>query len=325
MDDRNIVEELNKNNSGISYKSLIIGGISFLLGIICLIIIQNINSEEVVLGTTEIINFVFSVALSTASIILAITAIYLGKSSEKVMVNRSDDSIRLQNEVFRLTTEALNRIQSSTGVTEKRIEDIISGRVGDISTKLAGVINDNKLSDKDKEMLEQEIKASLLSEVASSGSSIYTEETEAELLRKRRHKEDRQRYELRQQSILLGLSNNKNFQIVKHGHGSYTGTENELFDGVFSYNENKYGISVIEQNESFRNTISNAIPAYVRAMITSETFKYMFIVLLDDYYVRAFEEIMKLYNPEKTRRLVILVDDGGVMVINQITQKILED
>lgn len=152
----------------------LLGGliIAFLLGFAAHAIGQNVGSTDTLtFSTPELINFVLSVLLSGASIFLAVAAIALGKFSEQAMIQRSDESIRLQNEVFQKTTEALQRIESSTGVTEKRIEDIISGRVGDISQKIAQIASQKQGSEggvKPKE-IEDMVRLSLMESLAQEG------------------------------------------------------------------------------------------------------------------------------------------------------------
>jgi len=81
----------------------LLGGlaIAFLLGYAAYGLVQNILAVGTLsFSTPELINFVLSVLLSGASIFLAIAAITLGKFSEQAMIQRSDESIRLQTEVF---------------------------------------------------------------------------------------------------------------------------------------------------------------------------------------------------------------------------------
>ena len=104
-----------------------------ILGIVGDELVRNIlKKESIIFSTISLITFSIGIILSGASIVLAITAIMLGKISENAMIQRSDESIKLQTDVFVKTIEALQAIKASTGVTQKRIEDIISGRVGDI-------------------------------------------------------------------------------------------------------------------------------------------------------------------------------------------------
>lgn len=124
-------------NNSISYKQLLSIVIAFVFGMISVFLMQNFFTKEIIsFNTFGLIGFVISIMLGGASVVLAINAIHLGKQSEELMIERSEKSIELQNEVYIRTTEALKKIESSTGVTEKRIEDIISGRVGDLANRL---------------------------------------------------------------------------------------------------------------------------------------------------------------------------------------------
>ena len=120
----NPIKEFEKKpNYVISLKLLSGLLVAFLAGYFTSNVIANANAVNVyTFSTPDLINFILSVLLSGASIILAISAISLGKVSEQAMIQRSDESIRLQNEVFLKTTEALQRIESSTGVTENELK-----------------------------------------------------------------------------------------------------------------------------------------------------------------------------------------------------------
>lgn len=132
-------------NRDISYKQIFTVVFSFILGIAVILIIQNyIKSEIISFSTIDIINFLFSIALSSVSIFLAIVAIMLSRSSEKAVIERSDESIRLQNEIYLKTIDTLERIELSTGITEKRIDDIVSGRVKTIFSEKAVKINETE-------------------------------------------------------------------------------------------------------------------------------------------------------------------------------------
>ena len=139
------VHKSEDNERSISFKIIGIVFIAFLLGFAAFGLLNNFSEGGTINFTTiGLIGFVLTIILSGSSIVLAISAILLGKFSEQAMIQRSDDSIRIQNEVFQKTTDALQRIESSTGVTEKRIEDIISGRVGDISYKIAEIATESQ-------------------------------------------------------------------------------------------------------------------------------------------------------------------------------------
>ena len=235
----------------ITYKQLGLLVLVFVLGLIAALLLQNTKTDvQTTFTTTELIGFVLSVILSGASIVLAVSAIALGKSSEQAVIKRSDESIRLQNDVFIKTTEALQRIESSTGVTEKRIEDIISGRVGDISQTIAELATGKRKGHPlTQEELEREIQRSILSEVREKRSP----EEEAE--RKKKREEERKRYEDFHQSVLSSFSNRQDTKAEKLGHGSMRGRGVDLFDGVFDVNDKKIGLSAFSENVT--DNISN--------------------------------------------------------------------
>lgn len=193
-------------------------------------VIRNISGEEkLAFSTTELIGFVLSVVLSAASIVLAIAAIWMGKVTEIAIIQRSDESIRLQNEVFVRTTEALQRIEASTGVTEKRIEDIIQGRVGDISHKIAELATRRSGVLRDPASLEDEIRSSILRGVRSDSST----ESSKELEEQRKNAQERQRrYREYHQATLNAFVNLPGTKTLKVGDGQYRGTGFDLYDAV---------------------------------------------------------------------------------------------
>lgn len=83
-------------NGNISYQQIVTIFISFILGIVVILFLQNaIKSEIITFSTVDIISFLFSVTLSGVSIFLAITAIILSRSTEKAIIERSDAGIKL--------------------------------------------------------------------------------------------------------------------------------------------------------------------------------------------------------------------------------------
>ncbi len=129
----------HKSKSQVTYAQLTIVAISAFIGAVAVLLFQKLVGGGMThMDTLGLIGFTLSVLLSGASIVLAVSAIMLGKFSEDAIIRRSDESIRLQNDVFLKTTDALQRIESSTGVTEKRLEDIVSGRVGALSKSRFG-------------------------------------------------------------------------------------------------------------------------------------------------------------------------------------------
>ena len=113
----------------VTYGQIVWTLIVFSTGAVVTLLIQNaLGTEKFTFGTVDLLNFMFGVSLAGASTLLAVVAIGLAKSGEQTMIDRSDKSIQLQNQVFQQTIGALSSIQTSTGTTEKRIEDIIAGR-----------------------------------------------------------------------------------------------------------------------------------------------------------------------------------------------------
>lgn len=230
------MSEHQKNESikwNISLVHLVLAVVWVLLGAALAEIIRNIaGAENVSFSTPELVGFVLSVVLSAASIVLAIAAIWLGKISELSMIRRSDESIRLQNEVFIRTTEALKRIESSTGVTEKRIEDIISGRAGDLSHKIAELTSKGIGLSSDRESLEKEIKR-----IIEGTKSHKSDEEEAKTRSKimERH----ERYKQFHQSVLTAFANKPNLVAKKMGDGKFEGEDLDLFDVVAEFRVKK--------------------------------------------------------------------------------------
>jgi hypothetical protein len=241
-------ESREENNYVISLKLL--GGllIAFLSGYFTHNLIANANSVTVyTFSTPELINFVLSVVLSGASIILAVSAISLGKFSEQAMIQRSDESIRLQNEVFQKTTDALQRIESSTGVTEKRLEDIISGRVGDLSQKIARIATESKegASSLQPKEIEDLIRKTLLESLPNY--NVIPSSSESALARIERMQAERkalrQKYDENHSKLEFALKNRKDLRAIKLGQGQIDASGLEFFDDVFvNINDKKIGI-----------------------------------------------------------------------------------
>lgn len=264
------MENTNKESPddwAISFKQLGLLVLFFVLGVITALMLGNVHADTpTTFSTTELIGFTLSVILSGASIILAVAAIALGKSSEQAVINRSDESIRLQNEVFVRTTEALQRIEASTGVTEKRIEDIISGRVGDLSHRIAELATQGVGGiGKSFKELEEEIRESILQSVKEDDKRTSVERRREE--RAKRMEIDKKRleeYQLNHQSVLNAFANRGDLKVIKSAHGSVTKAGDELLDGIFAKEGIRVGVSTFA---------SDAPPEYLKifaANISSE-------------------------------------------------------
>lgn len=217
----------------IRYSRLAIILIAFIFGFITKLLIENSLANQVFsFSTVEIISFVLSVIIGGASIFLAITAILLSKSSEVEITRRNDESIKTQNELFQKTIETLNKIGSSTEVTEKRLDDIITGRV----KNAANVLSSSET--RDPQEIEETLRRSL-SEKISPKKQIEIKKREEEI------KKARENYNNIHESILLSLSNDPRIKSEKPcGHGHYGSKGDELFDGIFKIEDSRIGVSI---------------------------------------------------------------------------------
>jgi hypothetical protein len=232
----------NKQPAGISYKLLGALVITFIAGLVVDQISRNVlQAEQIQFSTLSLIAFLFSIILSGASIVLAISAIMLGKNSEIAMIQRTDESIRLQNEVFAKTTDALQRILSSTGVTEKRLEDIISGRVGVISQKIAEIA-DRGSTAKDTKQLVKEIQESILRQLSPETVSPQVDEEVRRLL------EQSKSYEVFHSRVLSVFANQHGFTAHKLGSGKFEGETDQLFDAIYMIGDKRIGVSALSES-----------------------------------------------------------------------------
>ncbi len=102
----------------VSVKTIVITVAAFVLGIVSVFLINNLFAkEQIVWSTGALLSLVSTVALGAASVTLTWVAHRISRDSEEKLMD-----------VFLKTNEALSSIQTSTGVTEKRMEDLISGR-----------------------------------------------------------------------------------------------------------------------------------------------------------------------------------------------------
>ncbi len=246
------------------------------------------GAAQVAFSVTGIISFVFGVALSSASIVLAVAAISLGRASERTMVERSDESIRLQNEVFVKTTDALARIESSTGVTEKRIEDIIAGRAGAIAERL---VEHRQIGPQTREEIENEIKESLRAELTAVRRHQLEpngKEQEARIEEARAEKEATAKFDKFKDKVLFHVSDQSSTKTRKIGDGRFGTSGDDLADGVFETPSGRIAICAFSidpvlagpkspfQNASLRGasllSISRIMAILIRAAETSISF-----------------------------------------------------
>ena len=316
------MEEIKTKENSIKYTTLIMIILSFTLGTVTtLVVLKATISNPETFSITGLIGFLFGIALSGASIVLAITAIALGKSSERVMTERSDESIRIQNEVFMKTTDALQRIEASTGVTEKRIEDIISGRAGALSYEIAEIASKGT-GLKDRKALEMKIKDSILREIRHSPSLQDTENKRQEII------ERAERYDQFLNKITLAFTNSKNIIAEKIGSGSFSGVGFDLFDGVYALNGKSFAVAAIGSNQKEKFVAKSDYIIKISEEISKGKIEKVYIIVDDDIETAAkFKELVQeLLNELKHGEKISFVgipleevDNGIKKLIESIT------
>jgi len=298
------------NKKGITYSQLATIFISYVFGILTVLIINNFLLEErIEFGTLGLLVFLFSIVFAVASVVLAITAINLGKSSEQIMIERSDKSIELQNEIYVKTTEALKKIESSTGVTEKRIEDIISGRAGDIASKL---IDDNVVKGRNRQYLESEIKKSLSDEPFKTKEDIEKKKEEIKA-----NKE----YTKFKDQLLLDFANTEKVKSIKIGDGSFVGHGIDLLDGFYEINGNKIGICTFFDsellNEKFsfdESFIKNLLDEIITNFFSKVYFAFNAKCKLSDTYNKELQKLEGLYKKELIGKIEVIAESPDEIV-----------
>jgi hypothetical protein len=325
---RELSARTSKRPKNISYGQLGALLFAFIIGIVVALLFVNLTkSEKITFSTTGLVSFLFSIALAGASIVLAITAISLSKASERAMIDRSDESIRLQNEVFIKTTDALQRIESSTGVTEKRIEDIISGRAGDISQKVVEHALDEKLiTNRSRQLLEAEIKQSLLSQFSELKSK---ESQEAIREKQKKRVEARKNYAEFKDAILLGIANSKTVKLERIGDGSFFASSDALVDGVFITNGIRFGVSTFATNVYVKPELIYEFSSYISKLayeISKGTFARVFMAFdcdpsKDDAFKKQLLDTKALVRQDIIDKLII-VSGSAQDIIKQILGKI---
>ncbi len=305
-----------KQEWSITYKQLGMLILVFLVGIIVALLFSNASiSTPTTFSTTQLIGFVLTVILSGASIVLAISAIALGKSSEQSVIQRSDESIRLQNEVFQKTTDALQRIESSTGVTEKRIEDIISGRVGDLSQKIAQIATEKQETPGglSAQEIEEIIKKSLYQSLREEGvlSSRIAQNEERKRMEIERAKERQQReaeFEIHFKRLLIAFSSRDDMTTIKMGEGDVNASGDDLFDGIYLSKDKKrigvFSLASDHRVQSLRTTTTAALYE-----LQSGNIAQVFVILYkkNEPFERAFAECIAIITPELKRKISLTV------------------
>lgn len=328
-------KESNRNpppqHRGISYRALFIGILSFIAGAAALLIFtQAVGAAQVAFSVTGIISFVFGVALSSASIVLAVAAISLGRASERTMVERSDESIRLQNEVFVKTTDALARIESSTGVTEKRIEDIIAGRAGAIAERL---VEHRRIGPQTREEIENEIKESLRAELTTLRSHQLEpngKEQETKIEERRVKAEARAKFDKFRDKVLFHVSDQSSTKTRKIGDVRFAASGDDLADGVFETPSGRVAISAFSIDpvlgSLFRSpvTFTTYIDSILKELASGVFQKALFVfdgkLEADTSFAKQIENRREVVKEELFRRIVV-IDGEAEEVLEALTKE----
>lgn len=315
----------------VKISELLIFFVSFFLGIIALLLYQNYGiKEQVYFSTLSLLGFVLSIMISGASIILAIAAIYLGKFSEKAMIERSDESIRLQNEVFQKTTDALQRIESSTGVTEKRIEDIITGRVGSISEKIANMAfkEDKNLMDIKISEIEEIVKKSLLQGLREESANYrpFSNEdinryNENKIQEEKENQKNEKIYEEKHNKLLRAFSCRDDLRAIKMHHGSPRKSGEDLFDAIYLTNDNrKIAVSTFRDTDS--EYVIRLFAQKALYELKNNNFDYVYVALFKANFdlESAFRDCLEVASSDLRCKIDILkcLDDDFEKQINSL-------
>lgn len=312
--------------ASISYRQLSLLLLAFIAGAVVVLLVENhVEGGGITFSTVSLIGFLFGIVLSGASTVLAIAAISLGKASEQAMIERSDQSIRLQNEVFVKTTDALSRIESSTGVTEKRIEDIVAGRAGTLSHRLAEALGSAEFERaKDPKALEKRIRESLLAELGSPADGDPKAQADAAA----RRATEMKAYREFQTAVLLRLANSKELVAEKIGDGRFDSAGDNLVDGVFTVGDQRVGVCAfglrnsLGLRPSFGSLMMKLIGELGNNTFTRVVLAFDGKLVEKDPYRRAMEKALAVAKSELGARIQVLDGDKNT-VLNQIELAVL--
>lgn len=277
-----------------------------MLGIVSILTIKNyLQSEIINFSTLDLLNFVFSIALSASAIVLAITAIILSKNSEQFISHQNNESRDLQNEIFSRTIEVLGEIRSSSGITEKRIDDI-SKKIADVP-RLTGGGREEKI----KEIMRRD----LLSTTSQ--------------LDKFKEKENKKEEEFKNE-VMLKIANTERVIAEKIGEGDFDESGKELVDGLFSLDAKKFSVSTFYINDHDgvfdvfgQDTYKDYFLSLLREISSGTFFKSFLIfnkkVEEDPSFVELYKKTRSLLKDEIKDKLVIVSGQP-----EEIIKKIIE-
>lgn len=229
----------------------------FAAGVVCASLAGNLLAKEnITFSTQSLVSLVFTVALGAASIVLALIAVSITRKGEDALIRRSDEGIKLQNDAFVKTTEVLSQIRASTGVTEKRIEDIISGRSGVIAKEVVErslpkqeAVLTKETTEKITKGIADSLKQELFALVSSPPAAA--EEKLTELAAKQTKTEEIEaRWGVFRKSVVDALKGLSGVKVIRDKEGSVYGDDEASFwDAVLQIGHKRVGLDVHIQEQ----------------------------------------------------------------------------
>ena len=265
-----VVSLVDPSFKGVTWAQLTIVIVFSLMGFSAGVIFVGHSDDVTSFTTIQVIGFVLSVLVSGGSIVLAIAAIALGKSSEYAMILRSDQSIRLQNDIFARTTDALQRIESSTGVTEKRIEDIIAGRLGDISEDIARRASRGESPEKLQAHLRDAIRA-----------NVAPHDEKEEWRRRLESERQAKEYHEAHDKLQVALANAESVTTLKVGHGSPNPEKGSPYDGLYVVNDKRVAVTTFRPG-TFLPILTIFVDYAVKLIEEKKIDRYVFVLFETD-------------------------------------------
>jgi len=300
--------EKTRAGTSVTWSSIYVSAGFFLSGVISALFLFDMKDTPASFTPLDLIGFSLSVALSGASIVLALAAMSSSRASEDALTRRSDESIRLQNEVFLKTTEALAKIESSTGVTEKRIEDIIAGRVGAIAESVAeSTLKGGKpVSEKELQARVQEAIQQAVSPAGNLAPEVRAERM-AKLAEVRRQRQlNESEYLQKHEALLQGLAGSGGLKALRLGHGDVQEEGPEKFDALYRLNSGKkVWLSTFRSNTD-TSEVSEFFIGLPKLLSDVEVEK-LFIVLfgVKEEVEAAVKEVISAFKDELSRKIFV--------------------
>jgi hypothetical protein len=295
---------IKKPEKSIRYSYVVTAILFLFVGIFFTLIIKNyIDGEKIVFSTLDLINLIFSVGLSTASIVLAVTAIILSKKSEQSIISRNDEAIRYQDDIFNKTIGVLSKIETSTGISERRIDDIA-----------------------------QELRRVQMSKPGSESKDDQVKGVLRRALHSLSDKDDFKR-------PLISVKDTKQEEftkiegvmVVKVGSGDFDELGEEMVDGIFSMEGKRFSVSTFYCHGTAKIINFVDLDTYrqyflnLASEISKNTFEKSFLVFSKDVdkeveFKKLFDQTLSILDSKISKKIVLIPGQTG-----EISEKITEE